>query len=167
VLGFAAAIGTVWWTLTSEARKAKRERNEEVLSLRHALGAEIRQIAHRALEAHHECEAVAARGEFTLLQIENAVRFPEPIIYPAVAGKLGLLGDGAYQTVFFFACISMVKDGVDRMRRSTVQRFGPQNAIDLAGALLLTSSAAEPLLPQLRASAEDEKPDASFANKLA
>jgi len=166
VLGFSAGIGTVWWTLTSEARNAKRSRDEEINSLRHALGAEIRQIGYRALQAHKECEALAARGEFTIQQIENTVRFPDPIIYPAIAGRLGLLGDAAYQVVYFFSCIAMANQGVARMRRTSENKFFPQNAVDVAGALLVAASAAVPVLPLLRVGVADEKADAGFIKDL-
>ncbi len=162
VLGF----GAVWWTLTSEARNARRARDEEFNSLRHALGAEIRQIGYRALQAHKECEGLAAKGEFTIQQIENVVRFPDPIIYPAIAGRLGLLGDVAYQVVYFFSCIAMASQGVERMRRSSEPTFHPQNAVDVAGALLVAATASVPILPLLRVGVVDDKADAGFIKEL-
>jgi hypothetical protein len=112
IVGAIAVTSTVWWTLSAERRK----RDKETHAMRVALGAEVRQFAHRALQA---CQSIVTHWEtamkngtssgMTPVALENIARFPDPVIYPNTVAGLGSLGEHAHLVVFFFNQISMVR----------------------------------------------------------
>src|SRR5271170_2941002 len=98
ILGFSAAIYAVSATLRGERRRDERE----LLAIQQALTAEIFQFATLALEAHKEVKRLATtrpNAGVTIHDLEEATRFPDPVIYPNTANRLGLLGDHANDVV--------------------------------------------------------------------
>lgn len=164
LLGFAAAIWTIRKTLQSEIRNAAIE----LESIKKALGSEIRQYAHQALNGHRVCRGLASgAGNFAMLDIQNAARFPEPVIYPNVANRLGLIGDEAHWIVFFFGQIQVFRDARDDMRRlPNPSSIPPQNAIFAADALLDACEAAVHVLPLVRSGSYYAGQDAKFAQAV-
>lgn len=148
IIGFAAAIWTIRRTLQSEDRRAAAE----IHSIKRALGAEIRQYAAQALDGHRNCVALArGPGNFSFLRIKNAARFPDPVIYPNVANRLGLLGDDAHWVVYFFGQIQVFLSGLNDMRELLEPNSIPAgNAHFAADALLAACEAAVHLLPLMR-----------------
>ncbi len=114
IVGSAVLVYTVYVTLTTE----RRRRDQETQSLRVALGAEVRQFAGRAINAHG---AVCMRlrsvnppkmyARVTIAQLQGDARFPEPVIYPNSADRLGVLGPTrVHDVVYFFGQIAVVRD---------------------------------------------------------
>lgn len=163
-LGFAAAIATVRWTLRGERRKA----DSELQSMKKALGAEVRQYAHQALNGHRVCRDLASRGgNFSVHQILSAARFPDPVIYPHAAARLGSLGDGAHWIVNFFGQIQVFKDMREHMRDLPIPAsIPPNNAISPADALLWACEAAVHVLPLLRTGSYYLEQDQRFAEAV-
>ena len=187
LLGFAAAIYAVSKTLRGERRRDERE----LLSIKQALTAEIFQFATLALEAHGEVKRLAALrpdAGITIHDLEEATRFPDPVIYPNTANRLGLLGDHANDVVLFFSQIQVIRSAISRIRRdlidqrSTTERaieslrkegvpapiikgpiilaIGPENSADVSEKLLVASEISAELLPHLTMGTIDD--DAVF-----
>ncbi|MGH8738095.1 MAG: hypothetical protein ACREVC_12115 [Burkholderiales bacterium] len=136
LLGFAAAIIAVVLTLLAEHRR----RNKETSALKVALGAEIRQFALRAYDAH---QAVRHRLEnrelLSVRQLDDDARFPAPIIYPNVANALGMLREHAHAVVVFYGRVALIRDAITRLHEEPPPNdhadYGP-TAVMLADALL-------------------------------
>jgi hypothetical protein len=134
--------GTVGWTLRAE----RRRRGVEAKALRVALGAEIRQLAGDALNAHdalmrriRDAEAAGTLIIMTYKELENCVRFPAAVIYPSTAGTLGVLGVHVQAVVFFFAQLAEVGRGISRLKElspSPKQSVSEADVIMTAGGLL-------------------------------
>jgi hypothetical protein len=151
VIGFAAAIVAVRWTLLSERRREKKE----LESVKRVLGAEIRQYAHQALDAHGVCKKLAEvlDRKFALNDILNAGRFPAPVIYANVAHRLGMMGDEAHWIVFFYAQIQAFVEMRSQMQGlANVHGYiGHAYATSPAEAMLKACEAAVHVLPLVKA----------------
>jgi hypothetical protein len=80
VLGFAAGIFTVYYTLSIERRKARRELD----ALRKSLAVELRQIIPRALGAGTDLRNLArSNQQITARMVDYYARVPVPQVYPA------------------------------------------------------------------------------------
>lgn len=165
LFGFAAAIWTIRRTLQSEERRD----SSDLESIKKALGAEIRQYAHQALNGHRACAGLArGGGNFSILQMQNTARFPAPVIYPNVANRLGLIGSQAHWVVFFFGQVQVFLSGRDDMRSLPNPNSIPSpNAIFAADVLLQACEAAVYLLPFLRSGDYYVRQDAKFADAVA
>jgi type II secretory pathway pseudopilin PulG len=166
IIGFAAAIFAVRWTLLSERRREEKE----FISIKRALGSEIRQYAHQARDAHNRCKALAQSGHrFTVNDIMNAGRFPPPVIYPNAASRLGLIGDEAHWIVFFYAQIQVFVEQREQMKglADPLYTIPTQNAVASTDALLSACEAAVHVLPLVRVgdfyTGQDEKFTAAVA----
>src|SRR5271168_470416 len=104
LMGAGAAIAAVVFALLSERRRGKRE----AAALRVALGAEIRQFALRAYEAHLSIRCrLENREPISVHQLDDHARFPAPVIYPNVANGLGMLEGHAHEVVIFYGRIDL------------------------------------------------------------
>ena len=104
VLGFAAGIFTVRYTLLSERRKAQRELD----ALQKSLAVELRQIIPRALGAGPALRDLArSNHKITARMVDSYARVPVPQVYPATAGKIGLLGDDAMGVVIIYSLFEL------------------------------------------------------------
>lgn len=120
ILGFAAAIWTVRMTLLSEERRA----NREAWSIRRSLTAELRQIGLRAFDGYRACKMLSeTAGGVTIEQLENAARFPNPVVYPTVAARLDAIGANAEKVVFFYGSIDLIRQAFVRGK----QAYGSSN----------------------------------------
>jgi hypothetical protein len=96
VLGFAAAIGVVWVTLRIERRKLQREMD----ALKKSLGVELRQQVAHALRAGLALRRLAgAPPPIIARMLQSLASVPAPMVYPATAHKIGLLGRDAMDVV--------------------------------------------------------------------
>ena len=164
-LGYAAALWTVQHTLRTESRKDARELD----SMKTALGAEVRQFAGHALQGHNAAVSLATgQGNFAVQRLEDLARFPEPIIYPNSAIRLGLIGDDAHWVVYFFAQIQHFRQGVVILKtHPTPQSITPVNAESSADALLDACEAAVFVLSTLRRGSYYQIQDERFAEAVA
>jgi hypothetical protein len=113
LVGGSAAITAVVFALLSERRRRKRE----AMALRVALGAEIRQFALRAYEAHLSIRRRLDSDEpISVHQLDDDTRFPIAVIYPNIAGSLGTLEQHAHEVVIFYGQIDLMRDAVRRLK---------------------------------------------------
>jgi hypothetical protein len=118
LVGAAALVWTVRWTLLAERRRDK----QEARALRTALGAEIRQFGASAVDGFRRIAAILSTGaglgsvvSVSPQQLGNVARFPDPVVYQHSAARLGTLGDYAHGVVFFFGQVTLVKDALRRL----------------------------------------------------
>jgi hypothetical protein len=165
VLGFAAAITVVWMTLRSERRREKRE----FQALKIAIGSEIRQFALMAIEAHERCAAAIdnPRG-MSLHDLEDACRFPIPIIYESNANSVGKFGNCVHELVLFVGNISVLRQTVDRIESNTHPGgdIGRDNTVTAAGALLMISEIGEFLVARIKNPKYFENADNRYRERL-
>lgn len=153
LIGAAALIATVRWTLLAE----RRRREDEAKALRIALGAELRHFASRALQASQSMVAILNNTErsdrlvsISPLQLGTFAHFPEPVIYPHSAPGLGALGRHAHDIVFFFGQVTLVKDALQHLRESGSPTEVPRlQLVRIAQALFNAADAAVAALPAL------------------
>jgi hypothetical protein len=170
VVGAAALIWTVRWTLTAE----RRRQDKEAQSLRTALGAELRRFAQRSISGHEEF-ATALRAaddgtpiKITAVQAGNFCRFPQPFIYLQSANNIGTLSEYADKVVYFYGQLSLIWE---QMRLRQNEEVGPGILVTrdqlyvLAKSLLNAAEAAAEALPAFRAEARAPE-DATFIQQV-
>ncbi len=148
LLAFGAAILVVRFTLKSESRKTDRE----LTALRRSLGVEIRQRIVGALSAHRSLRRLAQsqNTQITSRMIESLTFLPEPVVYPASADKIGLLGSQAMEIVIVYGLLEAVKDSVERLLRSrTPDDISHEIVAQTAGLLMGVCRQGQTLLPFL------------------
>jgi hypothetical protein len=102
-------------TLGIERRKAQRELD----ALRKSLAVELRQIIPRALGAGRALRDLARSNQkITARMVERYARVPVPQVYPATAGKIGLLGDDAMGVVIIYSLFELGRSGTASLRNS-------------------------------------------------
>ncbi len=79
-------------------------------------------------------------------QLANIARFPDPVVYPHTAARLGVLGDCAHGIVFFFGQLALVQETVRRLPIGEPVLPRAQ-LLNLAEALLNAAEAAVKALP--------------------
>jgi hypothetical protein len=123
VLGGGALVWTVWLTLSSEQRKSK----EESRALRIALGVELRQCVRYVLKGYQNVVSLIESGSIsTSKTLRDSLRFPDPVIYPKSASRVGVLGEHTHMFVEFYCQLWSVPDGVYERypEESKLQRAG-------------------------------------------
>jgi hypothetical protein len=107
-LGFAAAI-VVRFTFKMERRKAQLELD----ALRKSLAVELRQVVPRALGAALALRKLAhGPDQITSPMVESFSRVPTPSVFPAAAGRIGLLGDDAMGVVIIYSLFELGRSGI-------------------------------------------------------
>ena len=165
LLGFAAAIWTVRKTLMSEERRAERE----AWSIRRSLIAELRQIGLRALDGYHACKNLAeGPGGVSVAQLENAARFPRPVVYPTVAARLDAIGANAEKVVFFYGSIDLIRQALNRAKEAYGTAGVPPAATqELCRSLVDMCRALTEILPELTKDPRAQAPsDAQLFHSL-
>jgi len=159
-VGAGAAIVAVVFTLRAE----RRRRDQEASAITIALGAEIRQFALRAYEAHLNLRRRLENNEpISVHQLDDDARFPAPVIYPNIAKGLGMLGKNAHVVVIFYGRVDLMRDAIRRLR----EKLRPDDPIDnptaatLVAVLLDTCRAALEVLPAFASTPRSEH-DAEF-----
>ncbi len=165
LLGFAAAIAAVVLTLQIERRKLQREMD----ALQKSLAVELRQLLPGALTAATSLEKLA-RGHhpITARMVESLARVPAPIVYPASANKIGLLGPDAMDVVIVYSLIELGQSGTASLISSrTPDDIAPSTVEAVAGVFLHACTYAQSVLPKLRTGvAEHDQKDAEFIDRI-
>lgn len=164
IAGLIAVLLTIIFTLRSETRRDKRE----TATMTRALLSEMWGYAGRALQAHQKLsDKLRSGGSITVHELEDTARFPAPVIYPNVAGKLGGLGEDAHQVIHFYGRLQSFGETIEHILRNFYdRRIGLSNPEDLVEHLLMISETAAPLLPRLRQSLADAQADLNFATAV-
>jgi hypothetical protein len=147
-LGFAAAIGVVWITLRIERRKLQRELN----ALRKSLAVELRQVVPRALGAGVALRDLAqSNQQITARMVESYARIPTPMVYPAAADQIGLLGDDAMGVVIVYSLIELARSGIVSLINSRYpDNISPDTVAASAIPFFTACEYALSLLPKLK-----------------
>lgn len=116
LIGAAALVWTVQWTLNRDRRRQESEEK----SFRIALGTEVRHMSDAALNAFRTIDgamtALLSTGRpVTLGWLTAYSQMPESTVYPRNADKIGTLGtEVAESVVFFFGQLAIISDSVRR-----------------------------------------------------
>jgi hypothetical protein len=144
-----AAIITVWVTLRVERGKADRE----VDALRKSIGVELRLHIATALVAYDGLYGLGfmPNAPITRMMVEDKSRLAAPIIYPANAGKIALLGADATDVMIVYDLLEAARYGaVQLLFRSSLDDIAPAGVLKAAEAFLAACSYARGVLPKLR-----------------
>lgn len=149
LIGFAAAIIVVFVTLQIERRKINRETE----ALRKSLGVELRMMIARSWGAYQSLRNLTLRKntKITSRMVSDLSRVPVPIIFPASADKIGLLGPDAMDLLIVYTLIDVARDGIKSLQDSrTPDDLQPNAVATIADAFLAACKHAPTLLPKLR-----------------
>ena len=178
VLAFVAGFGTVVATMIIARRQiaaaredadkvivATREQTEttvrlerervlsEVGVLRAALAVELRLQIVRALAAYEGLYGLGfmPNAPITARMVESKSRMAAPIIYPANAGKIGLLGAEAMDVVIVYDLLETARDGAARlMNFRSPDDIAPAVVVGTADAFLAACIYARGVLPKFQ-----------------
>ncbi len=178
VLAFVAGFGTVVATMIIARRQiaaaredadkvivATREQTEttvrlerervssEVGVLRAALAVELRLQIARALGAYDGLYGLGfmPNAPITARMVESKSRTAAPIIYPANAGKIGLLGAEAMDVVIVYDLLEIARDGAARlMNFRSPDDIAPAVVVGTADAFLEACVYARGVLPKFQ-----------------
>lgn len=150
LVALVAAIITVFFTLKVEQRKV----DLEIDALRKSLAIELRQLIPRALSAHTSLQKLGSKADdpITARMVESLSRVPVPIVYPAIAPKIGLLGSDAMDVVIVYGLLEIARDGAARLITSyrTPDDISQNVVLGTAAAFLEACKYAQSVLPKLR-----------------
>jgi hypothetical protein len=121
-----AATVTVWtmWSQTETAVRLERERRlSELDALRKSLANELRLQIGRAFDVYVGLRELGSNpdGPITARMVESKSRMPAPIIFPANAGKIGLLEGDAMDVLIVYTLLESARDGAARLMTSRFQ----------------------------------------------
>jgi hypothetical protein len=135
--------------------RLERERvSSELDTLRKALAVELRLHISRALGAHDGLYGLGfmPNGAITARMVESKSQMTAPIIYPANAGKLGLLGARAMDVVIVYDLLEIARNSAARL--TTTYRppddISPAVVMGTADAFLTACKYARGILPRLQ-----------------
>lgn len=164
-LGFAAAIGVVWVTLRIERRKLQREMD----ALKKSLAVELRQQVPHALRAGLALRQLAGgQPPITARMLQSLATVPAPMVYPATADKIGLLGQDAMDVVIVYSLIEMGRGGTTALINSRYpDNITPSTVAATADAFLGACAYAQSVLPKLRTGVpEHDQKDAQLIESI-
>jgi hypothetical protein len=148
-----AVIGTAW----IERRKARGE----IEVLRTSLATEFRMLLARAYGAHVLLKRLSRQKiAITARQVESLSQMPMPVVFPATAHKIGLLGATAMDLVGFYGVIEVVVAKANELQRyRTPDDISVPVIAGVAEGFLMACKAGLPLLSKLKTGvvAEDAK----------
>jgi hypothetical protein len=153
-LGFCAAILVIWWTMRSERRRSALE----LEALRRALGVEVRQCVSQSFTAHRQLRRLAnARdAKITFRMAENLAYLPIPVVFPACAEKIGLMGRAAMDVVIIYSQLELVREGIAKLARHRTPDDIPHSTVaGVADALIKLCQYANVVLPILATGIEE------------
>jgi hypothetical protein len=144
-----AAVVTIGVTLWIDRRQAKRE----LETLRKALAVELRLHIRRAFGAYDGLLGLGSMpdGPITAWKVKSKSQMAAPIIYPANAGKIGLLGAEAMDVVIVYDLLEIARDRAALLTNyRTPDDITPALVVGTAQAFLAACSYARGVLPKLR-----------------
>jgi hypothetical protein len=127
--------------------------SSELETLRKALAVELRLQIVRALGAYDGLYGLGFRpnAAISARMVESKSRMAAPIIYPANAGKIGLLGAEAMDVVIVYDLLETARDGVARLMNFRFpDDINPTVVMGTADAFLTACMYARGVLPKLR-----------------
>jgi hypothetical protein len=138
----------VRYTLLIERRKAQHELD----ALRKSLAVELRQIVPRALGAGTALRELAhSNQQITARMVENHARVPVPQVYPATAGKIGLLGDDAMGVVIVYSLFELGRSGATSLISTRApDNIAPETVAAAAVPFLAACQYALSVLPKMK-----------------
>jgi hypothetical protein len=153
-LALIAAGITVWVTLRVERGKARRE----VDALRKSLGVELRLHIGTALAVYEGLYKLDFKSQelISATMVGSKLRMATPpIIYPANAGKIGLLGAEATDVMIVYDLLETARNSGARLMAGTLivkepNKLSPPDVKETADAFLAACSYARDVLPKLR-----------------
>ena len=165
-----AALITVWVTLRVERGKTERE----VDALRKSLAVELRgkSTPRSSFITASTDWAPRRRALISGKMVESKSRMTALIIYPANAGKIGLLGAEAMDVMIVYDLLETARNGAARLMnsqhtRSTRRHQLAANVMETADAFLAACSHARGLLPKLRTgNPSDDAKDEALTQKI-
>lgn len=171
VIGAAALAITVAVTLTVESRR----RRSEIKAFKIALGTEIRQLSHAAVECFNKIDKLLPQEpnlprKMTRGALSAFSQLPAAVVYPGNADKVGLLGAvTAERIVFFYGQLALIADSVARTALVGPEVFGILDQWQVQNAMLgfLNAADAAERLRELIRSPEWIQLDADFKEAAA
>lgn len=163
-LGFAAAIIVVRFTFKMERRKAQLELD----ALRKSLAVELRQVVPHALGAAIALRKLAhGSDQITGRMVESFSRVPRPSVFPAAAGRIGLLGDDAMGVVIIYSLFELGRSGTMSLINSRdPNNISPDTVAASATPFLKACEYALSVLPKLKTGvAAHDQHDAALMEK--
>lgn len=148
-----AQVDAVRSAAEAQAEAARKTHEKEIETVRKSLAVELRQMTTRAWGAHTSLmNLISLPGvPVTARMVEGAVGMPAPVVYPAVADRISLLGEEAMDLVIVYQGIEIARDAAGQaMRHRAPDNIPPENVALAARAFLLACVCARDLLPKLR-----------------
>jgi hypothetical protein len=149
LIALLAALLAVWVTLRVERGKVDRE----IDALRKSLGVELRLQITTALLVYDGLYGLGfmSNAPISGKMVESRSRMAAPIIYPANAGKIGLLGAEAMDVMFVHDLLETARNRAARLMASgTPDDISAPVVMETADAFLAACIIARSLLPKLR-----------------
>jgi hypothetical protein len=139
-----AVLGTRW----IEGGKARAEAE----AVRSSIAVECRILLARAYGAHVLMNSLARQSTpITARQIESLAHMPVPVVYPATADRISLLGSAAMDVVAFYGVIEVLVAKANELQRyRTPDSISPPVVGGLSEGFLMACKAGLPLLPKLK-----------------
>jgi hypothetical protein len=126
----------------------------EVDTLRKSLAIEFRLHVATALVAYNGLHGLGfmPNAPITKMMVEDKSRMAAPIIYPANAGKIALLGAEATDVMIVYDLLEDARDRAERLgfRALDTDDIAPVEVLKAADAFLAACSYARGVLPRLR-----------------
>ncbi len=148
LLALLAAIIAIIVTIRIEGRKAR----VELKALRSSLAVELRVFVARAYGAHQLFKKLAQQTTpITSRQVESFSHMPTPVVYPATADKIGLLGESAMDVVSFYGVIEVLRTKANELQRyRTPDDISATVIAALGDGFLMACESALPILSKLK-----------------
>jgi hypothetical protein len=131
----------------------ERERAaSEVDTLRKSIAVEFRLQITRALGVYDGLYGLGLMSQALISgpMVEEKSRMPAPLIYPANAGKIGLLGAEATDVMIVYDLLEDARNGVARLLVRAPNTISPPVVRKAADAFLAVCVYARDVLPRLR-----------------
>jgi hypothetical protein len=146
VIALVTAIIAVLVTIRIERSKARVEER----ALRRSLAAELRVMFARAYGAHSLFLKLSQQqSPITTRHVKSYAHMPLPVVYPAAAARIGLLGEAAMEVVMFYGVLEVLRAKTDELQNfRTPDDISP--AVVVADGFLDACKSALPLLPKLK-----------------
>ena len=150
LLALIAAGVAVFGTMRIERRKAKIE----LEALRSSVAVELRIVIARAYGAHVLLKELARQtNSITTLQVDSFSQMPVPVVYPATADKIGLLGDSAMEVVMFYGTVEVVTAKANQLQWfRTPDNISSPVIAGLGNGFLMACKSSLPILSKLKTS---------------
>jgi len=146
-------------------RKIERQKyDQETETVRKSLAIELRQMVTRSLGVHDALKGLATQlnGPITVRIFQSAISVPTPVVYPAIADRIGLLHGEAMDIVIVYQLIEIGRNAASQlMQHPKPDNLPPRNVASIATPFLQACIYARGILPKLRTGvvSHDEKDD--------